>query len=131
MTSMDTFSSLEMWLREKFPRWDCEHRAADRPRVRVQRVRGREPVLERHVLALRVVHEGEEEQAVVGVVAAAQDRRLRGDADVRAVRELVEDRWVVEAAAGQRRARSLVAADDLLLLVLGERVPGVVDDDAP
>ena len=52
-----------------------------------------EPLLERDELAARVVHEGEEEQAVVGVVAAPQERDAagarRGDADVRVGREPV------------------------------------------
>src|SRR4051794_10120335 len=97
ITSMDTCSRLDRWLREKVPWWDREHRAPDRGRVGVQRVVLREPALERHELALRVDHEGQEEQAVLGVVAAPQDRRLGRDADVRVRRQLVEDRRVVEA----------------------------------
>ena len=70
-------SSLEKRLRDEafWPRagWDREHRAADVARVGVQGVVFGQLVLQRDELAARVAHEGEEEQAVVGVEAAAQD----------------------------------------------------------
>ena len=59
---------------------------------RVQRVLLGQPAVERDVLAARVAHEGQEQQAVGGVVAAPQDRDARRAgrrlADVGAVRQL-------------------------------------------
>src|SRR3954452_5710190 len=74
VTWRGTLPRLEMWLREKSPWWDCDQRAADVRRERVQGVAAGETLLERDVLAVRLVHEGEEEQAVLGVVAAPEDR---------------------------------------------------------
>ena len=76
--------------------------------------------LERHELAARVLHEGEEQQAVLGVVPAAQDRDAarpwRGLADVGVLGQLRQVGRLEQAAAVQRDAAPLVAADDLLLL---------------
>src|SRR3954452_4891154 len=69
VTSMDTLPRLERWLREKSPRWDRERGAPDVGGERVQCAAVREAVPEGDVLALRVVHEAEEPQEVLGVIA--------------------------------------------------------------
>src|SRR4051794_20235523 len=103
-------------------------------RMRMQRVVLRQALLDPDVLAARVPHIREEEQALVGVVAASEQRRAlvaagRGEPDVGVGRQLLEDRRVVEACAAERRARGFVTPDDLLLLVLGELRPAVEDLD--
>src|SRR4051794_6398120 len=136
VTWTDTVPSrLEKWLRDEAlwlgAWWDREHRAADVARVGVEGVVLGEALLQWDVASSWVVGEGEEEQAVLGVVAAAQDRRLGRDADVGVGVEPVEHRRVVEAPAGERGAGALVAADDALLLVLRQAVPRVQDLDPP